>query len=111
MNDREQLAYRIGRHVEHAGGRSTRADSLSFADEIAGEAGWRPPVKVIETDEDLATEVPDGSIVRSKAGTIACRFDYGTGVVFGDDRPFPWGSLQLPVTVLWSPPDPTEESR
>ena len=68
-------------------------------------ADVRPPARVIETDEELAGTVPDGSIVRSNAGTIACRFDYGAGVVFGDDRPFPWGSLDLPVTVLWTPED------
>ena len=52
--------------------------------------------------EDL-DRVPARSIVRSDAGTIACRFDGRNGVVFGDDRPFPWHNLALPAVVLWHP--------
>ncbi|MGE2733825.1 hypothetical protein [Mycolicibacterium vaccae] len=55
----------------------------------------------VETDAELEL-VPRGSVVRSDAGTIACRFDGRNGVVFGDDRPFPWHKLSLPVTVLWT---------
>jgi len=54
-----------------------------------------------------ADEVPVGAIVRSPAGTIACRYDESVGTVFGDDRPFEWGALASPVHVLWMPPTPT----
>lgn len=47
--------------------------------------------------------LPIGVIVRSRAGSIACRYDSVHGVVFGDNRPFPWLTLSLPVTVLWQP--------
>lgn len=49
--------------------------------------------------------VPQGTVVRSLSGTIAARFDTGRGVVFGDDRPFPWRALSLPGTVLFAPTD------
>lgn len=51
--------------------------------------------------------VPVGHVVRSAAGTIAARFDQDRGVVFGDNRPFPWIALELPATVLWPLPAPT----
>ncbi|ANW63982.1 hypothetical protein BCA37_10585 [Mycobacterium sp. djl-10] len=54
----------------------------------------------IETAEDL-DRVSTGSVVRSKAGTIACRFDALHGVVFGDDRPFQWRKLALPAQLIW----------
>lgn len=44
-----------------------------------------------------------GTVVRSAKGTIACRFDDQYGVLFGDDRPFTWSALQLPLTVLFDP--------
>lgn len=56
----------------------------------------------VETEAELEL-VPVGAIVRSEAGTIALRFDGVNGVVFGDDRPFRWHLLALPVTVLWTP--------
>ncbi|QRY43132.1 hypothetical protein JVX93_21550 [Mycolicibacterium boenickei] len=49
--------------------------------------------------------IPAGSVVRSSSGTIAARFDGRNGVVFGDDRPFPWHALSLPVEILWTPGD------
>lgn len=58
--------------------------------------------RIIETPADL-DRLPARSVVRSSAGTIAARFDGRNGVVFGDDRPFPWHQLALPATVLWSP--------
>lgn len=60
------------------------------------------PAQVITTLEGLR-EVPVGAIVRSAAGTIACRHSERYGVLFGDDRPFVWPVLGLPVTVLWTP--------
>lgn len=55
--------------------------------------------RVVRTVEELG-DVPVGAIVRSSAGTIACRFDALNGFVFGDDRSFPWARLALPATVL-----------
>lgn len=62
---------------------------------------WRDAC-TITTVEDL-DRVPSGAIVRSSAGSIACRFDGRNGVVFGDDRPFPWHRLAFPAILLWSP--------
>lgn len=56
----------------------------------------------IESAEEL-DRVPVGAVVRSSAGTIACRFDGRNGVVFGDDRPFPWHKLALPAQLIWDP--------
>ncbi len=56
----------------------------------------------IDTIDQLFA-VPRGTVVYSKAGTIAARFDVDRGVVFGDERPIPWRDLTLPATVLWSP--------
>lgn len=56
----------------------------------------------IETAADLDA-LPYGSIVRSDAGTVAARYDAQHGTVFGDDRPFPWSKLRLPVTLLHVP--------
>ena len=68
--------------------------------------GWRPPARVITTLDDLLS-LPVGAVVRSSAGTIACRADLAHGVVFGDERPFSWVLLALPATVI---PIPTEEA-
>lgn len=56
----------------------------------------------ITTVEEL-DRLPVGVVVRSAEGTIACRFDATRGVVFGDDRPFPWLRLALTARVLWTP--------
>ena len=56
--------------------------------------------------------LPIGSVVRSSAGTIGCRYDERRGLVFGDDRCFPWTDhLAFPLTVLYRPdcePERTE---
>lgn len=52
------------------------------------------------TEAYALAEVPAGTVVRSAAGTIAARFDGYTGVMFGDDRGFPWRDLALPATIL-----------
>lgn len=62
---------------------------------------WGPFTKVL-TAEELAA-APRGTIVRAADDTIACRFDDQLGVVFGDDRPFPWSVLRAPAMVLWMP--------
>lgn len=64
-------------------------------------AGWTKP-RTIE-DVESRDALPDGTVVRSSAGTIACRFDNGRGVMFGMSLPFPWKNLALPLTVLWEP--------
>lgn len=48
-------------------------------------------------------QLPAGVIVKSADGTIACRHTSGVGVVFGDDRPFDWDRLALPITILIDP--------
>lgn len=57
---------------------------------------------VVTTEEDREA-LPAGIIVRSATGTIACRHFSGVGVIFGDERPFPWESLTLPLTVIYIP--------
>lgn len=56
------------------------------------------------TDAHVAA-VPIGTVVRADDGTIAARFDTERGVVFGDERPFPWAVLRAPAIVLWSVAD------
>lgn len=80
----------------------TLRDTEAIADAILA-AGYRKP-RVVTTARELEA-VPRGVVLRSKAGTIAARFDAVNGVVFGDDRPFPWGIVDLPAVVLY---DPTE---
>ena len=59
--------------------------------------------RVVTTVKELDA-LPLGVVVLSNAGTIACRASEMTrGVVFGDDRSFPWVKLALPATVLWAP--------
>ena len=47
--------------------------------------------------------LPAGTVVRSASGTIAGRFDATVGVVLGDERPFSWTDLELPLTILHHP--------
>ena len=61
----------------------------------------QPVVKTVHALKALPVEV----VVLSAAGTIACRADESAGVVFGDERPFPWTSLMLPARVIWRPHD------
>jgi hypothetical protein len=59
--------------------------------------------RIVRTVEELDA-LPVGAVIRSIAGTIACRVEADQGTVFGDDRPFgPWNRLHLPITVLWVP--------
>ncbi|WP_342800994.1 hypothetical protein [Nocardia sp. No.11] len=66
------------------------------------ERGVRLPARKITTMEELLG-LPRGVVVRSRHGSIGCRFDDDYGVVFGDDRPFAWTALGLPATVLFTP--------
>lgn len=59
------------------------------------------------TVEDAA-DVPVRAVAFNKAdGSIVARFDEENGVVFGEDRPFPWSSeyLRGPLVLLWHPDD------
>ncbi|GAT01252.1 hypothetical protein [Mycolicibacterium fortuitum] len=61
----------------------------------------------LRTVEDAA-DVPVRAVAYNKAdGSIVARFDEENGVVFGDDRPFPWSSKYLrgPFILLWPPVD------
>jgi hypothetical protein len=62
-------------------------------------------VSTITTAAELDA-LPVGSVVRSSAGTIGYRYDETRGIVFGDDRCFPWGVLELPLTVIYRPDQP-----
>lgn len=69
-------------------------------------AELHPPVATEEARDAL----PAGVVVRSAQGSVACRHHSGVGVVFGDERPFPWDSLALPLTVLYTPEGSTTPS-
>lgn len=56
----------------------------------------------IETNSELHAVEP-GTVVRATDGTIAARFNKTHGVVFGDDRPFPWIVLRAPAEILFDP--------
>ncbi|MGB8403976.1 MAG: hypothetical protein WCE30_07905 [Mycobacterium sp.] len=55
-----------------------------------------------------AADIPVRAVAYNEAdGSIVARFDQEHGVVFGDDRPFPWQDRYLrgPFRVLWHPSD------
>lgn len=54
-----------------------------------------------QIDQDARMTVPAGTVVHAADGTIACRYDETRGVVFGDERSFPWRVLNAPAVVLW----------
>jgi hypothetical protein len=64
---------------------------------VLDAAGLLP--QVITTDAERQA-LPPGTIVRDADGTIACRHTTGVGIVFGDERTFPWDALPLPLTVI-----------
>lgn len=66
-----------------------------------------PTPHVVTTAEELGA-LPTKTIVRSAAGTVACRHSEFFGVVFGDERPFRWDLLALPATVLTPAPAPVD---
>lgn len=67
-----------------------------------------PPEPVVVETVEARDALPAGTVVRSAAGTIACRHKSGVGVVFGDERPFDWSLLAAPLTVLTPATKPTE---
>lgn len=74
----------------------------TYGDIAVAEAARHMAYPPIETPGQLAA-LPTGAIVESAAGTVAARYDTRYGVVFGDERPFPWTDLELPVRVLRKP--------
>lgn len=73
-----------------------------FADHQA--AAWREACTV-RTVEQLDA-LPPETVIKTEGGSIACRHYSGIGVVFGDERPFPWTSslaTELPGVLLWHP--------
>lgn len=100
-NEREQLADLVLPVLEKCFDSDWNATYSEMVASIVLTAGYSKP-RTISTVEELAI-VKNGTVVRSDAGTIACRFDAERGVTLGDDRAFPWGVLALPVTVLWEP--------
>jgi hypothetical protein len=74
----------------------------------AHRAALRPDPQTVTSAEGLR-KIPVGTVVLSAEGTIACKAGLGAdtvGVVFGDERPFPWHTLALPVRILWPTPAP-----
>ena len=67
------------------------------------DASSASPVRPTVDSDAGRAGLPVGTVVRSREGSIACRFNHDLGVVFGDDRPFPWSALELPLTILYSP--------
>ena len=91
----------VGRHIHYSrqSHNCHRCRSTADAAITAYLAVTQPVVETVEELEGLEV----GVVVRSAAGTIACRADESNGVVFGDERPFPWTSLMLPARVIWRP--------
>lgn len=99
MSARDELAQLLDDSVLTHTGRSVGDISSG---RVAGDllaAGWRPPARTVSTVEERGA-LPAGVVVCAASGTIACRHHSGVGVVFGDERPFPWHALTLPLTIL-----------
>lgn len=99
----------VGSPTDLNGGRVSDELAASLTerieDELFGYASTAELVleaRTISTVEEL-DRLPIGVVVRSAEGSIACRFDATRGVVFGDERPFPWLRLALTARVLWTP--------
>ena len=89
-------------HIYHCQCGEWSGAAADHAAHVAAAIEEAATIPSVESAEQL-NAVPRGAIVRSASGTIACRFDATRGVVFGDDRSFPWAKLALPVRVLWTP--------
>ena len=103
----------VGASIDLNGGRISAELAAELTehieDELVGYASTAELVleaRLISTVEEL-DRLPVGAVVRSAEGTIACRFDATRGVVFGDERPFPWLRLALKASVLWHPDEAT----
>ncbi|MBU8821487.1 hypothetical protein [Mycolicibacterium goodii] len=99
----------VGSPTDLNGGRISGELAASLTerieDELFGYASTAElllEARTIRTVEEL-DRLPVGVVVRSAEGSIACRFDATRGVVFGDERPFPWVRLALTARVLWTP--------
>lgn len=80
------------------------AARVGFANAERDEALAKVAAGLVTTAAELEA-LPVGVVVRSSAGSIACRWDGDPtrGVIFGRSGSFPWSDLALPVTVLWRP--------
>jgi hypothetical protein len=58
--------------------------------------------RIVSTHSEAAA-LPPRTVVSSAGGTIACRYDAGRGLVFGDERTFCWDVLELPLRILFCP--------
>ena len=58
-----------------------------------------PAIQAVVSKQQLM-ELPVATIVRAFDGTVACRATVELGVVFGDERTFPWKILPLPVLIM-----------
>lgn len=103
MNDLSHLSTLIHNAIARNLGRPFYKAAEEAASEITA-AGYARR-RLIATVDELEA-LPPGVVVATSGGTIAARFDDQHGVVFGDDRPFPWHVLEVefPATVLWEAP-------
>lgn len=100
MSERDELAAKVQQASTVVGRGIAKVTAWAIANAILA-AGYRRPREVTTAAELDA--LPVGSVVRSSAGTIACKCEATRGVVFGDDRSFPWLKLATPATVLHEP--------
>lgn len=66
-------------------------------------AGWRPPARTIETEEELEA-LPEGTVIRHAYGEV---FEKSGDDWFSTSEYWPV-HVQLPATVLWEPCDGDE---
>lgn len=104
QDEREALVTVMGWRIPES------ADAWDIADAILAAGFRRSTPHVVETVEELDA-LPNGTIVKSSAGTVACRHSEFFGVVFGDERPFRWDLLALPATVLTPAPAPADRHK
>lgn len=67
--------------------------------DLAERAGLRPPARTVSTAEELEA-LPEGTVVRSAAGTIAS-LEHGQAFLFGSGGSVPRRLLELPLIVLF----------
>lgn len=60
----------------------------------------------ITTPEQLAA-VPNGTILQTRAGTIASRLDTHTGLNLANGRKFAWGWIGTDAEIIWAPTSAT----
>lgn len=92
----------VGRHIHCLRDNCTRCRRQAEAAITAYLAVAQPTVEDVQALKDL----PVGVVVRSAAGTIACRADESNGIVVQSAAgTIGWTSLMLPARVIWRPHD------